>query len=191
MLKIHLYPDQILRKQCQFVSKEKFGKPELLENIRQMFEILANKNGIGLAAPQAGLTDHLFIVDLTMDECGESFVAFDLNNNRAKVENKKLVMINSKIEFRSKEMHSSKEGCLSLPNISIWVNRPKIIKIKFFDECGIEHFYEMDSLLSKCAQHELDHLNGKMIIDYSSFILNTQNDKKKIQNTLLKLEKKC
>lgn len=188
-LKIHKYPHEILRKKCIPVEPAQFGSNELLEKMNQMFEIVKKDRGIGLAAPQAGILDHMFVVDLTYDEEGKDFIAFDLNKNREKVENKKFVAINAQIEWKSKDMTALKEGCLSLPGILVWVNRPQKIKMRFFDENGAEHFWEMDSLLSKCCQHELDHLNGKMIIDYKGFVANSKSDQDKIEKALRLMEK--
>ncbi len=188
-LKLHLYPDEILRQKCLQVDPTRFGSEELSKKISEMFEIM-KKDGIGLAGPQAGLLDRIFIVDLTADSSGKNFIAFDLNDNNKPVENKRLVIINPEIEWKSKEMNVSKEGCLSLPGILVWVNRPKKIKLRFFDEKGVKYFFEMDSLLAKCCQHEIDHLNGKMIIDYKNFIVNSFSDKKKIDKALIDLEKK-
>jgi peptide deformylase len=188
-LKIHKYPHEILRKTCSFVGKDSFGSKELSEKIRQMFEITEQDSGIGLAGPQAGILDHVFVVDLTHDEEGKDFIAFDLNDGGKKVENKKFAAINSVIAWKSKEMSALKEGCLSLPGVSVWVNRPKKIKMRFFDENGLEYFWEMDSLLAKCCQHEFDHLNGRMIIDYKGFIANTKTDQDKIEKSLRMMEK--
>jgi peptide deformylase len=190
-LKICIYPDAILREKCAFVANERFGSCELSDKASQMFFVMKSAgNGIGLAGPQAGLKDHMFIVDLTYDEEGKDFIAFDLKNDRKPIENQKLIVINSSIKWKSKEMHAAQEGCLSLPKISVWVNRPKKIHLNFFDEKGIEYLWEMDSLLAKCCQHEIDHLNGKMIIDYKGFRLNSERNKKEIDNALSELEKK-
>jgi peptide deformylase len=197
-LELQIYPSSVLYEKAEFIDHNEFGAEKLFDEINQMFTIMKNGNGIGLAANQANLINendskvkHIFVVDLTSESQPNSdFVAFDLNDNEKPVSNKKLAIINSKIEWSSKEMHASEEGCLSLPKISVWVNRPKEIKLRFFDEHGKEYFWKMQSLLAKCCQHEIDHLNGKMIFEYKNFICNTQANKKKIDDLLLKLKER-
>ena len=188
-IKLAYYPHKILRIKCEPVKPNEFGE-KLQTVIKKMFEIMLHNNGIGLAASQACVAKRLFVVDLGQDAFKNGqFIAHDLINDKPIFECRPLVMINPEITWTSDEMDSSKEGCLSLPKISVSVCRPKKANVKFMDECGNEYHWALDSLLSKCAQHEIDHLNGILIIDSMKNPLNTNSDKEKIFCQLKNLEK--
>ncbi len=185
-LELKKYPNPVLRTKCNLVKD--FDSNELKKKISEMYRIMEKGRGIGLAANQAGLTDLIFVVDLTYDKDNKLFIAVDLKNPSNIIENKKMCFINPEITFKSNEMNASKEGCLSLPGLEVWVNRPKITELKFFDEFGNEYHWRLDSLLAKCCQHEIDHLNAIMIIDSKNNILNSNSNRKKIDSVLKKLE---
>ena len=147
VLEVVHYGDPILRKKCNSVKD--FSKLESLLN--DMFDTMYEENGIGLAANQVGFDMNLFIIDISGIEEDE----------------KTRVFINGEI-INSEGESWFEEGCLSIPDIRLNVKRPDIIKFKYQDEKGQEFEEDFDGLLARAIQHEVDHLNGILFIDYLS-----------------------
>jgi peptide deformylase len=159
------YPRSILHEIGVNVTKEELEKKDgMLDSLlKNMFDVMYFFNGIGLAAQQVRSNKRVLIVDLSNDS--SSFEgSYDVNTNE-KIAPQKLIMINPEIVELSDETDSYNEGCLSLPNIRIPVVRPKKVKVKFLNHEGKEHFWHLEKLLGRCVQHEIDHLNGILIID--------------------------
>ena len=117
----------------------------------EMLEAMYAAPGIGLAAPQVGVLDRLIVVDCV------------------KVENEKprpLVMFNPQVIAASDEMNTYEEGCLSIPEQFADVTRPKVVDVRWMDQNGEEQTETFDGLWATCVQHEIDHLEGKLFIDY-------------------------
>ena len=147
-IKLAYYPHKILRIKCEPVKPNEFGE-KLQTVIKKMFEIMLHNNGIGLAASQACVAKRLFVVDLGQDAFKNGqFIAHDLINDKPIFECRPLVMINPEITWTSDEMDSSKEGCLSLPKISVSVCRPKKANVKFMDYQN--NIISMTSLFYEC-----------------------------------------
>jgi peptide deformylase len=144
-LRIHTYGDAALRKKS--LSVELVGNEEraLLE---KMAKIMYSRGGIGLAAPQVGINKQLIIVDI-----GEGLFK----------------LINPKIKMRQGSM-VMEEGCLSLPNVSVKVKRAKKVFVEGIDEFNNKLSFWAEDLFSRALQHEIDHLKGKLIVDYANFI---------------------
>ena len=142
-------PDEILKK----VSKpiEKVGENEK-KLINDLFETMYNSNGIGLAAVQIGVLRRVLVVDVSSKE----------------EEKKPMCFINPKIKKKSDQMSVYEEGCLSIPDTFIEILRPKICEIEYLDIYGKIKTQKFDGLLSTCVQHEINHLDGKLIIDHLS-----------------------
>ena len=139
------YGDPILRKKCRVVKDFK-GLNKL---INDMFDTMYEENGIGLAANQVGVDLNLFIIDISdIEGEGESIHIF----------------INGQIIDSSGESWFE-EGCLSIPDVRLDVKRPEKIVFKYQDIDGKIHTNEIEGLLSRAIQHEVDHLNGVFIID--------------------------
>ena len=138
------YGDPLLRKKC----KDVFPDEDLSDLINDMMDSMYEAEGIGLAANQIGVNKNLFVVDISH---------VDENENPR-------VFINGKIEHSQGESVYS-EGCLSLPEIKFDVTRPEIITFSFQDEDRKKKVEEFDGLLARAIQHEMDHLNGILIID--------------------------
>lgn len=140
MLKLVLYPDPVLEKVAEPVVE--FG-PELEEFVEQMFEVMHKSNGIGLAAPQVGVSKRIFIMY---------------------VQGKRRVVINPKVVslFGTTAIE---EGCLSFPGINVKVSRSSALAVEYFNEKGVLIRDMLDNLSAICFQHELDHLDGKNFID--------------------------
>ena len=149
ILKILKYGDPILRKKVEDIS-DFTNLPYLVE---QMFNTMHEENGIGLAANQVGYSLNLLVINTSI---------FDSEEN-----SKPYILINTKI-IGLKGSSIMEEGCLSVPDIRAEIERPETIIIKFQDL--EQNFYEesFTGLLSRVIQHELDHLNGKLFVDYLS-----------------------
>jgi peptide deformylase len=141
-----VYPDGVLRKKAKEVLKI---DDEVKNLVEQMLDIMYANNGIGLAAPQVGVLLQVVVIDLQEDD-----------------KKNPMVVINPKILNKSKELSELKEGCLSLPEIRGLVLRPAEITVEFLDLEGKKHLLHADDLLATCFQHEIDHLNGRLFIDY-------------------------
>ena len=148
------------------MTKEEIEEKDgLLDKLlKDMFDVMYFFGGIGLAAQQVRSNKRVLIVDLLEDpSVFEGSYNVDTNE---KIEPRKVIMINPEIiECSKNDTDSLSEGCLSLPNIRIPVVRPKKIKVKFLDREGKEHLWHLEKLLGRCVQHEIDHLNGILIID--------------------------
>jgi len=142
--KIRIYPDPILK-----IVTEKVEKID--ENIhkivKKMFKIMKEEDGVGLAANQVGFNMRIVIAQLPED--------------------KSYVLINPEI-IESDGEDVMEEGCLSFPGISIYIKRAEKIKVRGLDMNGNDVEYIFDGLLARIFQHEVDHLNGKTIVDYLS-----------------------
>jgi peptide deformylase len=150
ILPIVQYGDAILRKKCADIKAD---YPDLKKLIENMFETMYAASGVGLAAPQVGLPIRLFVVDAEpMDE--ENLKGF------------KKVFINARIVKEDGEKWTYNEGCLSIPSIREDVNRNEIIHIEYFDEDFNKYKETYDGKVARVIQHELDHTDGKLFIDY-------------------------
>jgi peptide deformylase len=145
---ILIHPDPRLKKVCEPVT-------DLSDDLRQladdMLETMYDAPGIGLAAPQVGVTRRLIVLDCVKDE-GE--------------EPRPLVMFNPEVVASSDETNTYEEGCLSIPDQYAEVTRPKVVDVRWIDRDGNEQNETFDGLWATCVQHEIDHLNGKLFIDY-------------------------
>ncbi len=150
-LPIYLYGHPVLRKSCKEVTPD---YQELKQLIEDMFTTLEKSGGVGLAAPQVGLSLRLFIVDL--DPYKEEIPEY------AGI---KKVVINPEFVARSEDTVVMEEGCLSIPGIYEKVERSEKVKIKYVDENFEEHIEECDNWLARVMQHEYDHIDTHVFID--------------------------
>lgn len=154
ILPITLYGDPVLRKVAENIDMKYNGLSELIEN---MFESMYNAEGVGLAAPQVGLSIRIFVVDLTPLEKDEpSLAGF------------RKAFINAKIVERSGEEELMEEGCLSIPGIHEEVYRKNYIRIQYLDPEGTPRDEEYTGYTARVLQHEYDHLDGVMFTDHCS-----------------------
>lgn len=153
ILPIYTYGQPVLRKVAENINAD---YPELKKLISDMWETLANSEGIGLAAPQIGKAIRLVLIDL--DPLSDDFPEY---------KDFKKVYINAHIiEFdENSKKESSQEGCLSLPAIHENVTRPTRIHVEYDDEDFNHHDEWVEGYLARVMQHEFDHLDGKMFID--------------------------
>jgi peptide deformylase len=144
ILDIRVLGDPVLRMPTKRVTEV---TDELRRLIADMFETMYAAEGIGLAAPQVGRSERLAVVD---------------------VEGKKFTLINPEILATSGAPDKAEEGCLSIPDIYDDVVRPFEVTIRATNELGVQYEETANELLGRCFQHEIDHLDGKLFIDYLS-----------------------
>ena len=149
LLEIIKEPNPILRKKADNVLNVDDDIRKLMDN---MLETMYQAPGIGLAAPQVGILKKVIVIDLS-------------KNDEPK---KPLFIVNPKIIWKSEELSSREEGCLSIPGHFAEVVRPKKCKLQYLDYNGKKQEVEADDLLSTCIQHEVDHCDGVLFIDYLS-----------------------
>jgi len=129
--------------------------PDLKTLISDMYETMYQASGVGLAAPQIGKSVRLFVIDAEpMDE--------------ENLKGTKMAFINPEIIGEDGEPWPYEEGCLSIPGIREAVKRPEKITLQYFDEEGKLHKKTFDGMLARVIQHEYDHLEGRLFIDYLS-----------------------
>lgn len=153
ILPIYTYGQPVLRKEAEEITPE---YPELKEFLADMWETLAQSEGIGLAAPQVGRAIRVVIIDL--DPLSEDMPEY--KEFRGTYINARIVEYDD-----SSEKTTSQEGCLSLPAIHENVTRPSRIHVEYDDENFNHHDEWVDGYLARVMQHEFDHLDGKMFID--------------------------
>ena len=151
ILPIYTYGNAVLRKHTETISAE---YPDLTTLITNMYETMYHAEGVGLAAPQVGLSIRLLVIDLApFKEDDPVLGAF------------KTVMINPSILEKSAQEVSAEEGCLSIPGVHENVMRADKIKIKYLDTDFVEHIKEFDGYKARVIQHEYDHLEGHLFTD--------------------------
>lgn len=145
---ILIHPDLRLKKVCESL-------PDVSDRIRalaeDMLETMYDAPGIGLAAPQIGVLDRIIVMDCVKDDNEDP---------------NPMVLINPEIIAASDEKNVYEEGCLSIPDQFAEVTRSKQVQVRWMDLNGAEQTQEFDGLWSTCVQHEIDHLDGKLFIDY-------------------------
>ncbi len=144
-------PDPVLRETASEVSTVDAA---LQSQMDKMLATMYDAPGIGLAANQVGLLNRVLVMDLARRDEEE--------------EPSPICMVNPRLIYESEEMSVMQEGCLSIPQQYADVQRPAIVRVKYLDYNGKEAELEASGLLSHCVQHEIDHLNGVLFIDYLS-----------------------
>ena len=147
--KIVIEPDPILRQKSENLEKVDDDLRRLLDD---MLETMYSAPGIGLAAVQIGILKRLIVIDISKE----------------KEKKNPLFLINPEIISKSKNTSIYEEGCLSLPGHFAEIERPAECQVKYIDYDGKKKEIKANGLLSTCIQHELDHLDGILFIDYLS-----------------------
>lgn len=153
---VYIYGSSVLRKVAEDITPDYPDLPQLISN---MFDTMYQSDGIGLAAPQVGLSIRLFVIDGT-----------PLAEDDPSVQSFKKVFINAHILERFDEVVRYSEGCLSIPNIHEEVERESKIRIKYVDENFQPHEEEFSGMAARIIQHEYDHLDGILFVDRLSAI---------------------
>ena len=149
--KIIIHPDPRLKKVCEQIDGI---SPEMRKLATDMLETMYDAPGIGLAGPQVGVLERIFVMDVAGKEAAPE----------------PRVLINPRITWASEEVNVHEEGCLSIPGIYEDVTRPAKVRMQFKDIDGNDLEEEFEDIAATCAQHELDHLDGTLFLDYLSGI---------------------
>lgn len=160
LLTILEFPDPRLRKKAAAVTCVDDALRRIIDD---MFETMYAAPGIGLAATQVNVHKRLLVLDVSEDK------------------NQPMVFINPEIEVLDPQPQGYEEGCLSVPGYYEEVTRPRRIRVKALDRDGTPFELEADGLLAVCLQHEVDHLDGKLFVDYLSTL-----KRQRIKDKLLK-----
>ncbi len=165
LLPILCYPDPRLHKVAQPVAQV---DARIRTQIADMFETMYEAHGIGLAATQVDFHERLIVIDVSQER------------------DQPLVLINPTITWVSPEMQVNEEGCLSVPGIYDGVERHSAVKVQALDENGHSREIDAEGLLAICIQHEMDHLMGKVFVEYLSPL-----KRGRIKTKLLKQQKQA
>ena len=149
ILPIITIPDPILRKEAAPIERVDDPLRRLMDD---MLATMCEAPGIGLAAPQIGISRRLVVMDPSGDEEVKT----------------PLAMVNPELLERSEEMRIHEEGCLSIPEITAEIERPARVRVSFLDRDGKPQDTELAGMWATLIQHEIDHLNGVLFIDYLS-----------------------
>ena len=144
-LELKIYGNKILRSKAEQV--EDFGD-ELRRFLDEMVETMIVEDGVGLAAPQVGVSKRIAVI-----------------NPEPNSDSTLIKMINPRVVSVSEETDTLEEGCLSVPGVRGQVVRSSAIEVAYLDEEGNEHSYGVEGLVARIIQHELDHLNGVLFVD--------------------------
>jgi peptide deformylase len=148
-LPIVTIPDPVLRKQAAPVERVDAA---ILKLAQDMLATMYDAPGIGLAAPQVGILRRLIVMDPSRDEAPKQ----------------PLIMVNPVILELGSEMRTHEEGCLSIPDFTAEIERPALARVGYIDEQGKSQEKTLEGIWSTLVQHEIDHLNGVLFIDYLS-----------------------
>lgn len=159
ILPIRLFGDPVLRERARLV---KCMDEDLELLIEDMIETMRNANGIGLAAPQIGRNERLFVVDVSPLKDGMT------DHERADLPEQPLVFINPEITWESDEEAEYEEGCLSIPDIMEDIIRPSSVRIAFRNAAFERRELQVSTILARVIQHEYDHLEGVLFLDHIS-----------------------
>jgi peptide deformylase len=153
LLNILCFPDPKLNTVAKPVAAVDARMQELIE---RMFATMYEANGIGLAATQVDVHECLVVIDVS------------------ETRDQRLVLINPEIEWASPETRKGEEGCLSVPGIYDGVERSIAVRVRALDENGQSRVIEAQDMLAVCIQHEMDHLLGKVFVEYLSPLKRTR-----------------
>ena len=163
ILNILQYPDPRLTKVAAPIAQVDERVREIAKN---MLETMYDANGVGLAATQVDVHERMLVLDTTEER------------------NEPMVLINPELLWVSEEMEIGDEGCLSIPTIYDGVERHARVRVKAQDEHGEWRTIEADGLKAVCIQHEMDHLVGKLFVDYLSPL-----KRNRVKTKMLKMQK--
>ncbi len=161
VLEILEFPDPRLRTEAGPVSEVTDSTRKLIDD---MFETMYEAPGIGLAATQVNVHQRVIVIDVSEDK------------------SQPLVFINPQIRVIDPDLGEYDEGCLSVPGFYESVSRPQKVEVTALDRDGKSFTRTLDGLLAVCLQHEIDHLNGKLFVDYLS-PLKRQRIRKKLEKS--------
>jgi len=148
-MNVVLYPSENLHVPCRQVEKFDHG---LRTTVASMVDTMYASSGVGLAAPQIGIQERLVVIDPSAGQKANDLVT----------------LVNPKITWRSSSSEMGLEGCLSLPGITVNISRPTEVEIEYQDVLGQTHHNFFTGWPARVVQHEIDHLDGVLMIDRAS-----------------------
>ena len=157
ILKILTEPNKILRQKSIKVENVDKDIQKLMNN---MVETLYAAPGIGLAAIQIGVAKRIIVIDISRDK--------DKDRDKDKEPKNLIYFVNPEIIWKSEDTFTYEEGCLSVPNQFAEIDRPKQCHVRYLDYNGHPQELKAEGLMATCVQHEIDHLDGILFIDYLS-----------------------
>ena len=157
-MEIITYPNPILERVSEEIEEI---TPEIRQLAEDMLQSMHSQSGLGLAAPQVGVNKRLIVVDVDKMDPGHGC----------------FMLVNPRISNQD-GLTTTDEGCLSFPELTVTMTRAKRIKVHGLNLDGQETAVEAEGLLAVCFQHEVDHLNGKVIIDNASYLKRTMYERK-------------
>ena len=152
-------PNKLLREISKPVDHIGENEQKLMDD---MLETMYAANGIGLAAIQIGFPQRIIVMDITKNQTNKNPMYF----------------VNPVIKNQNSNLSTYEEGCLSVPNIFVEVNRPSTCEVEYLDYNGEKKTLKAEGLLATCIQHECDHLDGRLMVDYLSKLKKTMIIKK-------------
>ena len=151
-LEIITLPDPLLREKSAPLERV---DDEVLKLMDAMLETMYAAPGVGLAGVQVSMPRRVIVMDITRDD-------------EEGVEKNPICMVNPEILWRGGEMRLHEEGCLSIPDVFAEIERPNECRVRYIDRAGSDKEMVCEGMLSTVVQHEIDHLNGKLFIDFFS-----------------------
>ena len=164
LLDIIEFPDERLRTVAKPVAEV---NDEIRTIVDNMLETMYQAKGVGLAATQVNIHQRIVVMDFSEDN------------------SEPLVLINPTFEPLTEELTDISEGCLSVPNVFELLDRPAQVRLTALDRDGNEYSKDFDGLAAVCVQHEIDHLNGKLFVDYLSKLKQERIRKKMVKQKRL------
>lgn len=161
LLDILEYPDERLRTIARPVTDVNNDVRKIVDD---MLETMYNAKGVGLAATQVNIHQRIVVMDFSEDN------------------SEPLVLINPTFESLTEELTDISEGCLSVPGVFELLDRPASVRLTALDRDGKEYSMDFDGLAAVCVQHEIDHLNGKLFVDYLSKLKQDRIRKKMVKH---------
>lgn len=155
---ILIHPDPRLKKVCDAIPVVDDAMRALVDD---MFETMYDAPGIGLAAPQVGVSSRVIVMDCSPRTAAEG---------EPPPPPEPVALLNPEVVWASDVLSEHEEGCLSIPDIYANVTRPEQVHVRFLTRDGAEETREFSGIWATCVQHEIDHLDGKLFIDYLSSI---------------------
>ncbi len=146
LMKIYEYPHPVLKKKAEPVKEVNAEIRKLLDD---MLETMYDAPGVGLAAPQVGVSKRVIVIDISHDEDART----------------PIYMVNPEIIWKSDEISVCEEGCLSVPKQYAEVERPASVTVRYLDRLGMMQEFQADDFLATAVQHEIDHLDGILYVD--------------------------
>lgn len=162
VLPVVAYGHSVLRKVCEDITP---AYPDLNKLLADMWDTLYKSNGVGIAAPQVNRPIRLFLVDT------KQIVDTFNDEDKEKYPNEKAVkqvFINAHKISDTGELWNYNEGCLSIPKVREDIARTRLVRLRYLDENFVEHEQEFFGITARVIQHEYDHIDGKLFIDYLS-----------------------